>query len=154
MYMTVTFTFCTRANMSYSRDDLTINGGGSLNVTTEYQPAIVCNDDESGYVYIESGNISIPACYEGIEAVDITIAGGKIDIMPADDGINANGRGSNSVIRITGGDISIINETGRDADGLDSNGDIFISGGNRTCIGNDSLQFFVYYLKYTGTANG
>lgn len=51
----------------------------------------VSNDDESGYIYIESGNISILACYEGIEAVDITIAGGKIDIMPADDGINANG---------------------------------------------------------------
>lgn len=53
-----------------------------------------------------------------------------IDITPADDGINAKGRGSNSVIRITDGDITIINETGRDADGLDSNGDIYISGGN------------------------
>ena len=159
----------------YSRDDLTINGSGSLNVTAEYRHAIVCNDDlvitggtieikavqdgihandsarfadadiminagddgitvsnddETGYIYIESGNISIPACYEGIEAVDITIAGGVIDITPTDDGINANGRGSNSVIRITGGDITIINETGRDADGLDSNGDIYISGGN------------------------
>ena len=90
----------------------------------------VSNDDETGYVYIESGSISIPTCYEGIEAVDITIAGGVIDIAPTDDGINANGRGSNSVIRITDGDITIINETGRDADGLDSNGDIYISGGN------------------------
>ena len=90
----------------------------------------VSNDDETGYIYIESGNINIPSCYEGIEAVDITIAGGEIGIMPTDDGINANGRGSNSVIRITGGDITIINETGRDADGLDSNGDIYISGGN------------------------
>lgn len=159
----------------YSRDDLTINGSGSLSVTAKYQHAIVCNDDlvitggsmeitavqdgihandsarfadvnitinagddgitvsnddETGYVYIESGSFSIPACYEGIEAVDITIAGGELDIAPTDDGINANGRGSNSVIRITGGDITIVNETGRDADGLDSNGDIYISGGN------------------------
>ena len=90
----------------------------------------VSNDDETGYVYIESGSISIPTCYEGIEAVDITIAGGVLDIIPTDDGINANGRGGNSVIRIVGGDITIINETGRDADGLDSNGDIYISGGN------------------------
>lgn len=90
----------------------------------------VSNDDETGYVYIESGSISIPTCYEGIEAVDITIDGGVLDITPVDDGINANGRGSNSVIRIAGGDITIINETGRDADGLDSNGDIYISGGN------------------------
>lgn len=159
----------------YSRDDLTINGSGSLSVTAKYRHGIVCNDnlvitggrieieavqdgihandsariadaditinagddgitvsndDESGYIYIESGSITIPACYEGIEAVDITIAGGVLDIMPTDDGLNANGRGSNSVIRITGGDITIINETGRDADGLDSNGDIYISGGN------------------------
>ena len=159
----------------YSKDDLTINGNGSLSVTAEYRHAIVCNDDlviaggnleieaaqdgihandstriadanvtinagddgitvsnddETGYVYIESGNIIIPSCYEGIEAIDITIAGGVIDIKPTDDGINAKGRGSNSVIRITGGEITIINETGRDADGLDSNGDIYISGGD------------------------
>lgn len=159
----------------YSRDDLTINGTGSLSVTAGYRHAIVCNDDlvitggnieitapqdgihandsarlanadiminagddgitvsnddETGYIYIESGSITIPTCYEGIEAIDITIAGGRIDITPSDDGINAKGSGSNSVIRITGGDITIINETGRDADGLDSNGDIYISGGN------------------------
>ena len=159
----------------YSRDDLTINGGGSLRVTAPYKHGIVCNDslviaggaisitaaqdgvhandsvkfanaaltvnagddgitvsndDETASLYIESGTISIPSCYEGLEAVDITIAGGVIDIRPTDDGINANGRGGSSVIRITGGDITIINETGRDADGLDSNGSIDISGGN------------------------
>lgn len=89
----------------------------------------VSNDDGTGYVYVESGSVSIPYCYEGIEAVDITIAGGTLDIRPTDDGINANGRGGGSIIRISGGDITIINETGRDADGLDSNGDIEISGG-------------------------
>ena len=158
----------------YSKDDLTINGGGSLSVTAEYKHGIVCNDDlvivggnieisavqdgihandsarlkgvditisagddgitvsnddETAYIYVESGNITILECYEGIEAIDITIAGGVINITSTDDGINANGRGSNSVIRITGGDITILNPTGRDADGLDSNGDIYISGG-------------------------
>lgn len=159
----------------YSRDDLTINGSGSLSVAAAYQHGIVgnddlvfaggnieitaaqdgvhandsvrltdvnltinagddgitaSNDDETAYIYVESGHISIPSCYEGIEAIDITIAGGVIDIRPTDDGINANGRGNNSVIRITGGDITIINESGRDADGLDSNGSIHVSGGN------------------------
>lgn len=113
----------------------------------------VSNDDESGYVYIESGNISIPACYEGIEAIDITIAGGVIDITPTDDGINAKGRGSNSVIRITDGDITIINETGRDADGLDSNGDIYISGGNLfiSVIGNGGNCAIDYGSENGGT---
>ena len=101
--------------------DLTINAGDD-GIT-------VSNDEETGYVYIESGDIQIPSCYEGIEANEITIAGGTIYITPTDDGINACGRGANSVINITGGDITIINETGRDADGLDSNGSIYISGG-------------------------
>ena len=101
-----------------------------LTVTAGDDGIHASNDDETSYIYIESGNIRIPACYEGIEAIDITIAGGNIHIRPTDDGINANGQGRNSVIRITGGDITIINETGRDADGLDSNGSLYISGGN------------------------
>ncbi len=158
----------------YSRDDLTINGSGSLSVTTGYQHAIVCNDDlvitggqiavtapqdglhandsvriadadltiragddgitvsnddSTAYFYMESGSVTIPSCYEGIEAIDITIDGGRIDITPTDDGINANGYGT-SAITISGGDIRIVNPTGRDADGLDSNGSIYITGGN------------------------
>ncbi|MBD5457247.1 MAG: carbohydrate-binding domain-containing protein, partial [Lachnospiraceae bacterium] len=89
----------------------------------------VSNDDETAFLYVESGSISIPACYEGLEAVDITIAGGTIDILATDDGINASGNGDNSAIRIAGGDITIINPTGRDADGLDSNGSIYVEGG-------------------------
>ena len=87
------------------------------------------NDDGTSYFYMESGSVAIPSCYEGIEAIDIIIAGGAIDIMPVDDGINANG-GSSSSITITDGRIRIVNPTGRDADGLDSNGSIDISGGN------------------------
>ena len=158
----------------YSRDDLTINGNGTLVVNAEYYHGIVCNDDlaitggnitinavqdgihandsvrirdsvisisagddgitvsnddETAFLYVESGSISIPSCYEGLEAVDVTIAGGNIDIVPTDDGINAAGSGENAVIRITGGDITITNPSGRDADGLDSNGNIYIEGG-------------------------
>ena len=90
----------------------------------------VSNDEETAFLYVESGSITIPDCYEGLEAISITIAGGTIEIMPTDDGINASGSGENSVIRITGGEIAIINDRGRDADGLDSNGDIYIEGGS------------------------
>ncbi len=158
----------------YSRDDLTINGSGTLAVTAKYQHGIVCNDDlavtggrisveaaqdgihandsirirdaqisisadddgitasndeETSYLYIESGKIDIPACYEGLEAAAVTITGGTIDLAPSDDGINASGSGRSPVIRITGGTVTIMNPEGRDADGLDSNRDIFISGG-------------------------
>ncbi|MCI9444818.1 MAG: carbohydrate-binding domain-containing protein [Oscillospiraceae bacterium] len=159
----------------YSRDDLTINGSGSLLVSAAYKHGIVCNndlvitggnitisavqdgihandsvrirdaalsisagddgitvsnDDETAFLYVESGSITIPACYEGLEAIDVTIAGGTIDIVSADDGINANGSGAGSVIRVTGGDITVTNPSGRDADGFDSNGSIYIEGGN------------------------
>ncbi len=156
----------------YSRDDLTINGSGSLAVTAGYKHGIVCNDDliitagdlfieapqdgihandsvrvreatlsiqagddgvtvdndeGTGYFYMESGTLTAAGCYEGIEAANVTIAGGTLDLTPTDDGINATGSGG--FLRITGGEIRIVNETGRDADGLDSNGDIFIEGG-------------------------
>ena len=178
----------------YSRDNLTVNGGGSLTVTAPYKHGIVCNDnlviaggtihitaaqdgvhandsvsfanadlivyagddgitvsndDETAWLYVESGTITIPSCYEGLEAIDITVAGGTIDIRPTDDGINANGRGRSSIIRITGGDITVINENGRDADGLDSNGSIDISGGNIFISVNTSS----YALDY-GRENG
>ena len=102
----------------------------SLSISAGDDGITVSNDDETAFLHVESGNITIPACYEGMEAINITITGGTIDIAPTDDGINANGNGSNSVIRITGGDVTIINPDGRDADGLDSNGSIYIEGGN------------------------
>ena len=131
-------------------DDLVITGG-ALDVTAA-QDAIhandsvrICNanltlsagddgitasnDDETSFIYVESGAITIPNCYEGLEAVEITIAGGTIDIDPTDDGINANGNSGSSLITITGGEITVTDENGRDADGIDSNGDILISGG-------------------------
>ncbi len=158
----------------YSRDDLTVNGSGSLTVTSGYRHGIVCNDDlvitggqltvtapqdglhandsvrianadltiragddgitvsndeATGYFYMESGSVTIPSCYEGIEAIDVTVCGGDIDISPTDDGINANGYGTSS-ITVAGGNIRIVNPTGRDADGLDSNGNIYVTGGN------------------------
>lgn len=88
------------------------------------------NDDETAVFYLESGNINISECYEGIEANDITIAGGTVNITPEDDGINASGRGQTSQITVSGGDITVINKNGRDADGFDSNGNISITGGN------------------------
>lgn len=104
-------------------------------------------------LYIESGSIEILSCYEGLEAVTIDIAGGDILIYPEDDGLNANGKRINAFsmggpaetqmstiaentsdeetwVHISGGSLTIINESGSDADGIDSNGDILISGGS------------------------
>ena len=101
----------------------------ALSISAGDDGITVSNDDETAFLYVESGSIAIPACYEGMEAIDITIAGGTIEIEAEDDGINANGSGDGSVIRITGGDLTITNPSGRDGDGLDSNGSIYIEGG-------------------------
>ena len=102
----------------------------ALAVSTEDDGLHVGNDDKSGLFYLESGRIDITECYEGIEGDRITIAGGVVNIVSRDDGINANGNENSTWITISGGDIRLLNPSGRDADGLDSNGDINISGGN------------------------
>ena len=156
----------------FSRDDLTINGNGSLTVNGEYRHGIVCNDDlriaggsitvtakedgihandsavfgnmnltiscgddgitvsndeDTAYFLAESGTISITSCAEGIEAKTVTVDGGDISVSFTDDGINAGG--TDSLITINGGTLSLLCENGRDVDGLDSNGDIVINGG-------------------------
>ncbi len=113
--------------------------------------SITASDDgihSDGSAVINGGSLDITECYEGIEAVTIEINGGEISVHCSDDGLNANGNSSafgffgpgaqqpseeeteETWIRINDGKISVINETGRDADGFDSNGDIVITGGS------------------------
>ena len=56
-----------------------------------------------GYFYMESGKLLINDCYEGIEAVQIEVAGGDIEIYPTDDGMNANGGSTQSDFGNMGG---------------------------------------------------
>lgn len=83
---------------------------------------------------ISSGNISIEKSYEGIEAASINVSGGSIDLTSTDDGFNASdgtpqgGMGTysdNVSLNISGGTVHV-NAGG---DGLDSNGNMTISGG-------------------------
>ena len=89
----------------------------------------VSNDAQTAYIYVQSGTMNITECYEGMEAIQITIAGGDLTVCPSDDGLNANGSGGDSLIRMTAGSVTVLNGNGRDADGLDSNGSISIEGG-------------------------
>lgn len=89
---------------------------------------------------ITNGDITTNTCYEGLEALSITITGGNILINADDDGMNATGASSsgggmqfiqrfgassNASLQISGGSI-YVNAYG---DGLDSNGSMEISGG-------------------------
>ncbi len=108
---------------------------------------------------IAGGNIGITKSYEGLEALAIEIQDGEISLVSDDDGLNAAGGNDNSggwndmfasqdgaLIHIAGGHLSV-NAAG---DGIDSNGDLYMTGGNvyvsgPTNSGNGALD-------YNGTA--
>ena len=84
-------------------------------------------------VAILGGSLTVNTCYEGIEAPEILIEDGAITVTSTDDGINACGTetsdGSLPSVTISGGTVTLLNHSGRDADGIDSNGNIDINGG-------------------------
>lgn len=101
-------------------------------------------------IAINGGTIDIEKSYEGIESAYIEINGGNISVVSSDDGINVAGGNdgssmgqrpgqnnfndvgsSNRKLVITDGDL-FVNASG---DGLDSNGSIYIKGGNITVAG-------------------
>ena len=84
-------------------------------------------------IAILGGGITVNSCNEGIEAPEIFIEDGDITVTSTDDGINACGTetadGSLPGVTINGGTVTLLNPSGRDADGIDSNGNIDINGG-------------------------
>ncbi|MGN0676810.1 MAG: carbohydrate-binding domain-containing protein, partial [Ruminococcus sp.] len=94
---------------------------------------------------ITDGIINITKSYEGLEAYDIEIKGGNIHVVSSDDGFNAAGGNDSSGNSNTGGwgqggwggssSTGILNISGgymyvrAEGDGLDSNGNLTISGG-------------------------
>lgn len=82
-------------------------------------------------ITINNGTLNITKSYEGLEAPLIEITGGSVSVVASDDAINSTyGNGGEnsdgSQINIKGGTV-ILNAS--QGDGLDSNGDLTISGG-------------------------
>lgn len=76
---------------------------------------------------VSGGKINVNKSYEGLEAKDIVIKGGSFNIVSSDDGINASSVTDDvAVCSIYGGDIKI----SASGDGIDSNGSIYMYGGN------------------------
>lgn len=84
-------------------------------------------------VAILGGSITVNTCCEGIESPEILVEDGAVTVTSTDDGINACGTetsdGSLPSVTINGGTVTLLNPSGRDADGIDSNGNIDINGG-------------------------
>lgn len=88
----------------YSKDDLTVNGNGSLKIDANFNNGITCNDDFK----LAGGEITVSAADNGIKCNDaLLIAGGGLDISSEGDGIQAG-----KSLLIEDGKISIVSGGG------------------------------------------
>lgn len=163
-----------RANDSIRISDGTIN----IIAGTDGLHAENSSDDTKGYIFIAKGTINIKAtddCIhggtvvqiddgnitlegaEGIEGTYVQINGGTININATGDGINAGSKSESFpvTLEITGGEITIVMASG-DTDGIDSNGDLIVSGGTINVTGNGAFDYdgTVTYTGGTIIING
>ncbi|QVY62391.1 carbohydrate-binding domain-containing protein [Cytobacillus gottheilii] len=124
------FTIDTLDDALHSNDSLSIYDG---------QFSIATGDDAlhaDAAIEVNGGNINITKSYEGIEANDITINDGDIQLVASDDGVNAAGGNDGSAmdfqassgehkLQINGGALYV----DASGDGLDANGSIEMTGG-------------------------
>ena len=109
-------------NGEESEGSIVVNGG-TLEVT--------CADDglhADGVLSISGGEVNVIESHEGLEGNVIRILGGETHVYGNDDGLNAGKGAETPLIDISGGILEVTTPSG-DTDGIDSNGNITISGG-------------------------
>ena len=127
----------------FARDDLTINGSGSLTITAAYKHGIDANDD----LIITGGTISVTALKDGLHANDsLRIMNTDLTVNAEDDGLAVANEGGylvidSGTIRITSGD-----------DAIHTGGDITVNGGTLTIsAGDDGIHSDTNVLINDGT---
>ena len=147
-----------------ANDSIAISGGSfTLAAYTDGLHAENSDDDTLGSIYISGGDFRISVsddaihatalvqidggsfeiqAAEGIEGTYVQINDGEINITASDDGINAARKSSacTPTVEITGGSVTISMGAG-DTDGIDSNGDVIISGGTVDITGNSTVDY-------------
>jgi hypothetical protein len=108
----------------FSKDDLTINGGGSLTVNANYNNGIASKDD----LKITGGTITVNAVNDGIKGRDsIAVLDGIITVNAGGDGLQSNNdeEAERGYISIEGGTFDIT----AGLDGIQAQTDLVVSGG-------------------------
>lgn len=136
----------------FSKDDLTINGSGSLRVIGNFKNGIGTKDDlvvTGGNIVVNApndairgrdsisiggGNLTITAGSDGIQSNDdededngwIAVDGGTLDITAVNDGIQAE-----TTLTVTGGDLNLVTGGGSANASKDRKDDFFMPGGGQ-----------------------
>jgi hypothetical protein len=108
----------------FSKDDLTINGSGSLTVNANYNNGIASKDD----LNITGGTITVNAVNDGIKGRDsIAVLDGEITVKAGADGMQASNDedAAEGYIVIEGGVLSIA----AGLDGIQAETNLIVSGG-------------------------
>ena len=133
----------------FSKDDLTLNGSGTLTVTAKYGHGIVSKDD----LVITSGTYQITAAKHALSGKDsVRIADGVLTLDAGTDGIHSENTDDDTkgFIYIANGDISIT----ADSDGFDAEETLQVDGGNiEVYAGDDGLHSDDDLIITTGTIN-
>jgi hypothetical protein len=111
----------------FSKDDLTINGNGSLTVNANYNNGITSKDD----LKVTGGSITVNTVNDGIKGRDsIAIKGGVITVNAGGDGMQANNDESSEegYIVIEGGALNIT----AGLDGIQAETSLLVGGGDIT----------------------
>ncbi len=128
----------------FSRDTLTINGSGCLNVMGNYLNGIVSKGD----LKITGGTISITAKYDGIRGRDsVRIHDGEITVTAEGDGIKSNNDGDKEqgYVSVDGGNLCI---NGVGSQGIDADYVAQITGGTVEIDSeNEGIQASLVYMQ-------
>lgn len=108
----------------FSKDDLTIGGGGSLTVNGQYQHGIAGKDD----LVIDGGTLNVTAKADGIRGKDsLTVNGGAITVEAGEDGLKSNNNEDTSkgTVTLNGGALQVT--AGNDA--VQAETELLVTGG-------------------------
>ncbi len=113
----------------FSKEDLTVKGGGSLSVSSGAGHGIVCKDD----LKLTGGTVTVNAAGHGIDANDsVRIGGGTLSVTSGKDGIHVDNAEDTAAgyYYQDSGSVSIVS----DGDGIDASGYIHITDGDINAV--------------------
>ena len=117
----------------FSKDDLVLNGTGSLIVTSDHGNGVTCKDD----MKITGGTYNVKCALDAFEANDsISICGGTFNIEAGKDGFHCENDNAEGTVIISGGDFTI----SAGSDGIQACALLRTEGGNFDITASEGLE--------------